>query len=117
MKKLFTLLGLFLVFVFFIAARASQWSKVRKAYLKAYPTCAVCDSKKKLQVHHIIPFAEDKSLELEPSNLITLCSRCHLLFGHFGSYKKYNPNVREDCKQYRENKANNAKVIDGDTDT
>ncbi len=116
MKKLFTLLALFFLALFSIAARASQWSKVRKAYLKAYPTCAVCDSKKKLQVHHIIPFAEDKSLELEPSNLITLCSRCHLLFGHFGSYKKYNPNVREDAEWFRK-RMKNAKIIDKDLKT
>lgn len=30
-----------------------------------------------LSVHHIVPLAEDYSLRLEDSNLITLCPLCH----------------------------------------
>lgn len=32
-----------------------------------------------LQVHHIIPIAEDPALALEEDNLITLCEGCHEL--------------------------------------
>jgi len=39
--------------------------------------------------------------ELDPSNLITLCSDpCHIVFGHFMDYKSWNINVVEDCSVY-----------------
>lgn len=88
--------------------RSSRWPTVRKKHLKENSTCAVCGGTNKLEVHHIIPFHENRELELEPSNLITLCESksfgvvCHLLFGHLGSYKKINPNVLEDTKTWRE---------------
>jgi hypothetical protein len=49
-----------------------------------------------LQVHHILPFHLNPQLELDPSNLITLCMgklECHLIIGHGGDYKDYNPSV------------------------
>ena len=44
--------------------------------------CRCCLSKKvinytKLEVHHIVPLAEDLSLRLDDDNLITLCRVCH----------------------------------------
>jgi 5-methylcytosine-specific restriction protein A len=58
-------------------------------------------------VHHIRPFHTHPELELEPSNLITLCEsgrrgvHCHLLFGHLGSFRRVNPMVHEDVKRWR----------------
>lgn len=86
------------------ALRSSKWPTVRKNHLKKFPCCAVCGGIKKVEVHHIIPFNQDPSLELEPTNLISLCEAksfglvCHLLVGHCGNYKKINPNVSEDAK-------------------
>ena len=85
------------------ALRSSKWPTVRKNHLKDFPCCAVCGGIKKLEVHHIIPFNKDPSLELDPNNLITLCEglrSCnhHLWFGHCGNYKKINPDVIEDAK-------------------
>ena len=86
------------------ALRSSKWPSVRKNHLKDFPCCAVCGGIKKLEVHHIIPFNDNPSLELEPSNLITLCESksfgivCHLLIGHLGNYRKTNSNVTEDAK-------------------
>jgi len=83
--------------------RSSQWPKVRKLFLKVNPICAVCGENKKLEVHHIIPFHVDPTLELDLDNLITLCeskkkgSNCHLLFGHHGDYKKFNKDVKKDA--------------------
>lgn len=79
--------------------RSRGWSKVRREHLKANPTCAACGSKRLLQVHHIVPFHEQPELELEPSNLISLCGfkDCHINIGHGGSFKHYCLDVREIC--------------------
>lgn len=82
--------------------RSSEWPKVRNAFVKKNPKCAVCGKKKSwkrsIQVHHIVPFSVDPSLELEESNLITLCGDHHLWVGHLGWFQAWNPNVVEDTK-------------------
>lgn len=82
--------------------RSSKWPKVRAEWLKENPVCAACGGSEKLEVHHIKPFHQNPELELDPTNLITLCEAkkygivCHRLVAHFGNYKHINPNVRED---------------------
>ena len=81
-------------------ARDERWPSIRKQYLEKSPECEACKFTKALQVHHIVPFHEDPSKELEITNLITLCmgpNECHLIIGHGGSFKKYNPNVVKDA--------------------
>ena len=88
------------------ARRSKHWRKVRKAYIKAYPFCAVCGTTKKLEVHHIYPFHLFPELELKEDNLITLCDgggkagmkSCHLFFGHYGTWFDANLRVREDSE-------------------
>lgn len=81
-----------------LKARSSEWPKVRREHLKMFPKCAVCDGRSKVEVHHIVPFHVDRSLELNPSNLITLCEskkhgiNCHLFVGHLGNYSKASRN-------------------------
>ena len=72
--------------------RSGKWPRVRKQHLKAFPFCACCGGKKKLEVHHVIPYSLDRKLELDPSNLVTLCDhmRCHLLIGHLGRWASWN---------------------------
>jgi len=82
----------------FGAARSPQWRKVRKEHLRKNPFCAVSGSKKKLEIHHVIPFNIDPSLELEELNLITLSKKYHLIFGHLGSYHSYNPFIVKDAE-------------------
>lgn len=77
-------------------ARSSRWKTVRKEFLILHPTCAVCGTKKDLEVHHKIPVFVDKMLELDSKNLITLCSTHHLWVGHLGSWKSYNQTVVDD---------------------
>lgn len=98
------------------APRSSEWPAVRNAYLKEHPECAACGrTGRGLQVHHVVPFHLDGNgdedgdgiiNELDSDNLITLCTgdtcNCHLWIGHAGSFKTYNPNVREDAKRFRE---------------
>jgi proline racemase len=82
--------------------RSSKWPKVRTAHLKIQPVCAVCEGKADLSVHHIRPFHLHPDLELEPTNLITLCEcksygvNCHLLIGHLGNFTNINPDVIAD---------------------
>lgn len=87
------------------ATRSSKWNGVRKAHLFSNPLCAVCEKKGSMlsanQVHHKFPFHLDPSLELEFSNLITLCQRCHLLIGHLGSFKSFNKTVEKDAEYLR----------------
>jgi len=81
--------------------RSSSWSKVRSHHLNQNSCCAACGRSIKLDVHHIEPVHLNPSRELDPGNLITLCSNpCHFVFGHFMDYKSWNPDVIEDCKVY-----------------
>jgi 5-methylcytosine-specific restriction endonuclease McrA len=70
--------------------RSDGWPRARKLYLLIYPECAVCGERKKVVVHHILPFYLFPSLELEPTNFMTLCEEHHLLFGHLNDFKSYN---------------------------
>lgn len=85
------------------SARSSEWPQVQKAHLKIQPTCQICGGIAKLNVHHIRPFHLHPELELDPTNLITLCEgkkfvNCHLCFGHLGNFKSFNENVVEDAQ-------------------
>lgn len=85
-------------------ARSHEWPKVEKAYLAMHPVCELCGSKKRLNVHHKKPFHMHPELELDMTNLITLCEsgvlgkNCHLLFGHLGNFKSVNPEVVDDVR-------------------
>ena len=85
------------------AKRSSGWSKVRKAHLDLFPTCAVCGGKEKLEVHHLKSFHEHPELEEDMTNLITLCEsghngiNCHLFCGHRGSFQSINETAVDDA--------------------
>ena len=93
--------------IFGAEPRSSQWPKVRDAHLKIDPVCNVCGTKEDLNVHHIIPFHIDKSKELDPNNLITLCNHngCHFTFGHLFNWSTSNPDVVSDAKAFKQKKA------------
>lgn len=64
----------------------------------------MCGTKTLVQVHHIKPFAEFPELELEYTNLVTLCmfkSTCHFLIGHGGNWDCYNPYLIVDVNLIR----------------
>jgi len=82
------------------AKRSPQWDEVRDAFIEEHPCCAVCGGKEGLQVHNVIPF-QFGGPELDPENLIVLCSgtfNCHLLFGHWGDFASVSPTVRADAE-------------------
>ena len=82
-------------------ARSPGWRKVEKAHLAKHPGCAVCGATRRCQVHHKVPFHLDRRLELVRANLITLCEDHHLLFGHLGDFKCFNPLVETDATVWR----------------
>jgi 5-methylcytosine-specific restriction endonuclease McrA len=89
--------------------RSSKWAYWRRKHLKIEPTCQWCGGGAGyLQVHHVVPVHVDASLELEMTNLITLCEtpnyNCHRRVGHLGNWRLYNENVRKDCKERQESR-------------
>ncbi len=91
--------------------RSPEWPTVAHAHLALEPGCMVCGHRGQgLQVHHIKPFHLYPELELDPSNLITLCEirgrDHHLLIGHLDNWESYNPQVRVDVKKYHKENAN-----------
>jgi hypothetical protein len=79
--------------------RSSLWRKIRNQHINIHPNCAVCGKTHNLQVHHIVPFSQDPDLELSPYNLITLCRKHHLLFGHLGWWSSWNDTVVYDSRR------------------
>lgn len=107
------------------ADRSDKWPAVRRAHLGEHPACEACGASIALNVHHVIPFHERPDLELEESNLITLCAKfedvdsdgtndqfnCHFRIGHDPdgpdgprgpNWKLSNPNVWQDARMYRD---------------
>ena len=79
------------------AVRSPKWSTVRKKHLENNSVCVVCGRNKKLEVHHVKPVHLFPELELDPSNLVTLCADpCHLVFGHLMDFKSWNKDVIDD---------------------
>ena len=102
-KRLITTICIcFITSLIFSGERSSDWSKVRKQHLKIEPVCQICGTAKSLQVHHIQPFHYFPNLELEQSNLITVCTsrywgfNCHFDVAHAGNFRYYNPWLKED---------------------
>ena len=96
--------------------RSPKWDRVRKKHLKNNSACAACGSEVRVQVHHIRPFHLFPELELDPSNLITLCElyindgddtndNHHLHLGHAGDFRENNEKVLEDVDVYRKKNA------------
>jgi hypothetical protein len=96
------------------AERSSKWPAVRAEYLRAHPTCEACLStgtkKNPRECHHVLPVHLFPGREVDPTNLITLCHRHHLVFGHLDNETDgYNVNVREDVARHLE-KVKNRKM-------
>ena len=84
--------------------RSGKWPKVMRAYLAEHPACEVCGATEGLNCHHVRPYHLFAELELEPSNLITLCTTghdCHEIFGHLCDWKAWNPTIRADAEIMR----------------
>ena len=85
--------------------RSDRWPEVRKSHLMREGWCRFCGGVKNLEVHHVWPFHLYPTMELDDSNLITLCERsgreCHLHVGHNDDWQSFNVCVREQAKSPR----------------
>lgn len=83
--------------------RSGAWPRVRREHLAREPACIACGRRADLEVHHVVPYHVRPELELDPTNLVTLCADpCHLVFGHLLDFRRRsNPHVREDAAAYR----------------
>lgn len=89
-------------FQYFVEGRSPRWNKLRLQHLEKEPFCQWCLTKENLEVHHIEPVSQNPKRELDPTNLITLCSHDHLVCGHLGSFHSWNEHIREDCNKMQE---------------
>ena len=80
--------------------RSDDWPRMRKMFLSVHPNCFVCGERKKVVVHHILPYHLFPSLENDPTNFMTLCDEHHLMFGHLNDFKSYNENAIKDAKEW-----------------
>lgn len=82
--------------------RSPLWEKVRREFAILHPKCAACGGAKLIQIHHVLPFHLYPKLELDKTNLITLCEDpariCHHRIGHCWDWKAYNPHVCDDAR-------------------
>ena len=67
--------------------RSSGWRSVRNEHIENNPTCAACGRRDDLDVHHIVPYHVDPDRELDPTNLITLCGTCRVIFYMLITYR------------------------------
>ena len=88
------------------AGRSGKWPAVRREHLKTEPACRVCGTKKKCEVHHLLPFHVFPEHELKLSNLWTLCRDHHLLFGHLMEWESLNQDCIADCEVWQKKIAN-----------
>lgn len=88
--------------------RSPEWPRVEREYREKHPNCEICGRDKHIQVHHKQPFHLHPELELDPDNLISLCEppgrvfKCHLIFGHVGNFKLFNPKIATDAPYWKE---------------
>lgn len=84
-----------------LSGRDPRWPALRRAHLAKYPGCAACGNTRSVAVHHVVPVSAEPSRELDPDNLLTLCTdgpggmNCHLVIGHCGDWQHWN-----DCARY-----------------
>jgi 5-methylcytosine-specific restriction endonuclease McrA len=98
--------------IFGYKLRSSDWPTIRKEHVKKHPFCIACGTTRNIEVHHVKPYQIHPELELEPTNLVSLCKTHHLVFGHLTDYHSWNENVVEDSNWYLQKVKNKPKAPD-----
>lgn len=89
-----------------LSGRDPRWPALRRAHLAKYPGCAACGNTRSVAVHHVVPVSAEPSRELDPDNLLTLCTdgpggmNCHLVIGHGGDWSQWNELARHDAEWF-----------------
>jgi hypothetical protein len=96
LRPLHLILAVFLIGGMVAASFNTEVRKAKKIYKASHPTCEICGSARKLQIHHVVPVSEDRSLAADTNNLITLCYAHHYFPAHcYGHFKMHNTHIRE----------------------
>lgn len=78
--------------------QSKRWNDIKNAHLMQYPVCQVCNKELAEDVHHIVTFLIDNSIDLDkaynPDNLMSVCKSCH--------GKLHSSNIRNDKKLYKD---------------
>lgn len=79
--------------------RSSNWPAFLREHLRG-KVCCVCGATDGLTLHHVVPVSVDASRELDPTNVVPICDdsstkRCHIMIGHLGDWRRWNPDVRQ----------------------
>lgn len=84
--------------------RSGKWPAVRAKHLAENPECIVCGKKgtasEPNQVHHAKPHHLWAALELEPSNLRTVCLRHHFAIAHLERWSSWNESIDDDAETW-----------------
>jgi len=84
-------------------SRSPLWPAFRKAHIKDH--CECCGKKgtllKPLELHHVQPYNKNPARELDPTNVITGCRRCHQLIYHLDSFFSWNINAKENAQVWK----------------
>ena len=94
--------------------RSPFWPRLEKKYLLNNSKCAFCGCTSNLNVHHKKPFYLYPELELDESNLITLCmgkNECHLKIGHGNNFKYYFSNIDKALIDYNNHQKTLEEII------
>ena len=77
--------------------RDPRWQSWLKKHLVG-KSCVVCGATEGLTGHHVIPFHEDPSKELDPDNVDPVCIEgCHFVVAHLHDWRLTNPDFRKDA--------------------
>ena len=83
--------------------RSPKWSEFRRQHIKK--NCEACGKPgtflKPLELHHLELFSQNPARELDPTNVLTGCRRCHQLIFHLDNFKSWNSNARGDANELR----------------
>jgi len=66
--------------------RASGWPPLLHRLLAAAPDCVGC-GRRAVTGHHVVPFHENPTLELDPANIALVCLPCHFVLCHGGDWR------------------------------
>lgn len=76
-------------------------SEKYRSYKNDFVECECCDANADLEVHHIVPVRFDESLIDDETNLIALCTRCHVAVDE---HRRESFDMGEPEKQWRLNR-------------
>ena len=69
-------------------AHSKEYNKWRKDIITRDKCCRECESKEKLEAHHIFEMSDFKDVAFELWNGVTLCRKCHQKTDSWGAHKK-----------------------------